>query len=128
MPLIEGGLIAGALSPFSQLTDIHVGQTWRIQVFNPIAALTGVGDRFISMLFRVTGEERISTPDGERTCLVVESPRAKAWVDPRGIVVAQEMTLPMPGKIRIVRQAVFDEDEMLSVRRTSLGKNKRRRR
>jgi hypothetical protein len=120
VPLIEGGLIADALSPFSQLTDIHVGQTWRIQMFNPIAALTGVGDQFMPMLIKVTGKERIATPDGERECMVVESTRTKAWVDSRGVVVAQEITLPMPGKIRIVRQPGFNEEAMLEVRRNPL--------
>jgi len=126
IPLVEGGFIAGALSPFSQLTDIEVGQTWRIQMFNPIAALTGVGDRFLPMLISVTGKERISTPEGERECLVVESTNAKAWVDSRGVVVAQEITLPMPGKLRIIRQPTFDEDAMADVKRMPLGHHRRR--
>lgn len=126
VPLIDGGLIAGALSPFSQLTDIQVGQAWRMQVFNPIAALTGIGDRFIPMLVEVTGEERITTPQGERKCLIVESPNAKAWVDERGVVLAQEMTLPMTGKFRIVREPDLDEDGKARVRNMSLGRQKTR--
>lgn len=124
VPLSEGGLIAGALSPFSQLTDLHVGQTWRMQMFNPIAALTGVGDRFMPMLIKVTGEERIATPDGECQCLVLESAHTKAWVDSRGVVVAQEITLPMPGRIRIIRQPTFDEDAMQRIKRMPLRRDR----
>jgi len=126
VPLIEGGMIADALSPFSQLTDIKVGQTWRIQMFNPIGALTGIGDRFLPMLISVTGKERIATPEGERECLVVESTNAKAWVDSRGVVVAQEITLPMPLKLRIIRQPTFDEDAMSEVKRMPMGHHRGR--
>jgi hypothetical protein len=128
IPLTHGELIAGAFNPFTQLTDLRVGQTWWMQVFNPVAALTGVGDRFISMLVEVTGEETIATPEGERRCLVVQSPNAKAWVDARGAVLAQEMTLPVAGKIRIVREADFDEEGMIAVRRKTLGPRTPRRR
>ena len=111
MPLVDGGVVTGAFNPFNQLTDLSVGQTWRVQVFNPVAALTNsVAYRFYSMLVKVTGEETIITADGERNCLVVEAPNAKAWVDRRGVVYVQEMTLPITGKIRIVRESGFDED------------------
>jgi hypothetical protein len=110
IPLVDGGIVTGAFNPFNQLTDLSVGQTWRVQVFNPVAALTGVGERFYSMLVAVTGEEKIITPEGERNCLVVEAPNAKAYVDRRGAVFVQEMTLPIAGKIRIVRESGFDED------------------
>jgi hypothetical protein len=125
VPLVEGGLIGGALSPFAQLTDIEVGQTWRMQMFNPIAALTGMGDRFMPMLIKVTGEERISTPEGECDCLVIESSHTKAWVDSRGVVMAQQITLPVAGTLRIVRQPEFDEDGMLQARRRSLTRDTR---
>ncbi len=109
IPLTHGSLIGGGFNPFSQLTDLRVGRTWRMQVFNPVAALTGVGNRFLSMLVEVTGEETIATPTGYRRCFVVESHSAKAWVDERGAVLMQEMTLPMAGRFRMVREAVFDD-------------------
>jgi hypothetical protein len=116
IPLVEGGLVSGAFHPFGVLSDLRVGQRWRMQVVNPIAMLTGVGDQFIPMLVEVTGEERISTTDGSVNCLVVESPNAKAWVDARGIVQAQEMTLPVVGRMRIVRESVFDETAQSAAR------------
>jgi len=109
VPLTDSGLVTGAFHPFAQLNDLSVGQTWRMQVFNPIAALTGVGNRFIPMLVSVVGEQTIATPEGDRRCLVVQSPNATAWVDQRGAVLAQEMTLPVAGTIRIVRESEYDD-------------------
>jgi len=109
IPLSEGGIISGALNPFGQLGDLQVGQRWRMQAFNPIAALTGFGNRFIPMVVEVTGEERINTESGVVDCLVVEAANAKAWIDKHGAVQAQEMTLPMLGALRVVRQSLYDE-------------------
>jgi hypothetical protein len=109
LPLSEAGTISGAFKPFTQLTDLQVGQSWRMQVFNPVAALTGVGDRFIPMLARVTRQENITVNGVLRTCLVVEAPGAKAWVDRRGVVLRQEMALPVGGTLTIVREP-FDEN------------------
>jgi hypothetical protein len=108
LPLSEAGTISGAFNPFTQLADLQVGQSWRMQVFNPVAALTGVGDRFIPMLARVTRQENITVRGVLRTCLVVEAPGAKAWVDRRGVVLRQEMALPVGGTLTVVREP-FDE-------------------
>jgi len=128
VPLTDGGVITGAFNPFGQLADLHVGQTWRIQVFNPVAALTGVGYRFISTLVEVTGVETIATPAGQRRCLVVQSPNAKAWVDARGAVLVQEITLPMAGKVRIVREPGFDEEGKAAARNKTFARRPVRRR
>ena len=108
IPLVEGGLLSGAFHPFNVMTNLRVGQRWRMQVVNPIAMLTGVGDQFIPLLVEVTGEQRISTASGSVNCLVVESPNAKAWVDAAGIVQVQEMALPLVGNMRIERASNFD--------------------
>ncbi len=109
IPLVESGLFSGAFHPFGALTKLHVGQRWRMQVVNPISLMTGIGNQFIPLLVEVTGEERIDTPDGGVNCFVVESPDARAWVDARGNVRAQEMTLPMLGTMRLQREPRFDE-------------------
>ena len=124
VPLVDGGIIAGAFNPFAQLTDLHVGQTWRMQVFNPVAALTGFGERFIPLLVSVTGEERIDTGVWAGNCLVVESDNAKAWVDIHGVARLQEMTLPVAGKIRIVRQTGFDEEGRTAARKKRLKRTR----
>ena len=119
VPLVEGGTLGGVFSPFGTLRDLSVGQSWRMQVFNPLSALVGVGDRFIPMLVRVTGEERLSTPQGSIPCFVVESPSARALVDDRGVVHQQEIRLPAIGMIRVIRQSGFDENAERAARRRS---------
>jgi hypothetical protein len=111
LPLSEAGLVSGAFNPFMHLTDLRVGQKWRMQVFNPVSAVTGMGDRFIPMLVQVTQAETITTSEGPRTCLVIESPGARAWVDTRGVVHRQEITLPLGGRFTMVREE-FDEESL----------------
>jgi len=109
LPLSEAGLLADAFKPFAQLTGLSVGQCWRMQVFNPVAALTGVGAKFIPMLVTVTDREKHMTKAGPRDCFVVESDYAKAWVDERGVVHEQQIELPIAGTLRIVREAEYDQ-------------------
>ncbi len=116
IPLVEGGMLSGAFHPFGQLSDLRVGRRWRMQVVNPIASLTGMGDQFIPMLVEVTGEERIAVPGGSVNCLVVESANAKAWVDGQGVVWVQEMTLPVVGTMRTIREQEFDESGYTAAR------------
>lgn len=119
LPLQNGSILTDALNPFAQLSGIHVGQRWRMQVFNPLAALTGIGDRFTTMLVEVTGEDSIVVDGQVVDCLVVEAPGAKAWVDARGTVQIQETTLPMVGRLRIIRQSHFDEQKRRLIRNTA---------
>jgi hypothetical protein len=109
VPLIEGGVITGAFHPFGGMTNLGVGQRWRMQVVNPLATLTGMGERFIPLLVEVVGEERLRTSDGDRNCFVIESERARAWVDASGNVLLQEVNLPVLGTLRIERRDSFDE-------------------
>lgn len=109
VPLVDGGLISGAFTPFGDLGELHVGQTWKMQVFNPITGLTGVGKKFTSVLVEVTGEENIVGPDGVVKCFVVEASGAKAWLDENGAVILQEVEVPLMGTIRISRALEFDE-------------------
>lgn len=126
IPLIDGGILSGGFNTYAQLTGLEVGQSWRVQVFNPVAAITGFGQRFIPMLVKVTHTETIAGPDGITECFVVESDRAKAWVDRTGVVRAQEITLPMVGLIRITRELTFDADRKAQVTRSPLFVGARR--
>jgi hypothetical protein len=107
-PLMDGGVFSSGLTSFTQLTGLYPGRTWRVQVINPLAALTGVGNRFQPMIVRVTGEEHFTGPDGVYKCMVVEAPNAKAWVDEQGVVRAQEFALPLLERIQIIRESGFD--------------------
>lgn len=131
LPLLDGGVLGNSFNPFSGLPNLHVGQTWRMQVFNPVSALTGIGPRFLSVLVEVTGESSIVTTEGLRDCFVVEASPArrvrsgsasvKAWVDANGTVQRQEVLIPGLGTLRISRQARFDERALRKCRRFRLS-------
>lgn len=120
MPLTEGELVSGAISPFAQLIGLEVGQTWRMQVFNPLAAMTGFGNRFQSVLVEVTGEEQYVVGDRVVDCMVVEANGAKAWIDGNGSVQAQQVSLPLAGQVRLVREEPFDNGARVEAKRYPL--------
>jgi hypothetical protein len=109
----EAGLIGNVFRPFAALPRLEVGQSWRMQVVNPVSVITGVGRRFVPMLVRVTGREMITTSDGRQvSCLVVEAPNVRAWVDDQGLVWEQKVELPIGGPIT-VRTEPFDREARL---------------
>jgi len=128
VPLSDGGLIADPFHPLVEMRELRVGDKWRMQVVNPLALLTGVGNRFLPVLVEVTGEERIQTPAGDRNCMVIESPSAKAWVDAQGLVQVQEVTMPWGGAYRIVREPRFNETAHAQARQLRLGSKRASRR
>jgi len=127
IPLVEGGMFSGAFHPFGALTNLRVGQRWRMQMVNPISLLTGLGNQFIPLLVEVTGEERVKTANGDVNCFIIDSPNARAWVDARGNVVAQEMKLPMLGTMRLERERNFDERAYIEARNASATMSRRKR-
>ncbi|GJM23635.1 MAG: hypothetical protein DHS20C16_00500 [Phycisphaerae bacterium] len=95
------GTVDSMFRPFATLPRLEVGQSWRTHVFNPLAALTGVGSKLIPMLVKVTGWESIKTDEGEAKCFVIEAGKARAWVKTNGVVVRQVVTLPIGGTLSI---------------------------
>lgn len=124
VPIASGGAITGAFNPLSALTNLQVGDKWNMQVVNPIATVTGIGDPFIPLLIEVTGEERLSLPDGEHTCTVVEAKGVKAWIDSHGAVQKQELLLPLLGRLIIVRRGEFEETQRNQARSSPLNPRK----
>lgn len=120
MPLSDGGLIAGMVNPFTHLSGLYVGQRWRMQVFNPLAVITGLGDRFTSVLVEVTGREILTVNGQLQEHFVVETSSAKAWVAADGSVPIQEVKLPLIGKLRITRDAEVDADKRHTASRARL--------
>jgi hypothetical protein len=117
---VEAGMIGDAFKPFSAMPGLEVGQSWRMQVFNPLATIfPQFGDKFIPMLVRVTGRETIQTPEGPVDCLVVEAANALAKVGPDGTVYYQEMELPVGGRITIQSEP-FDEWSLRRAKAISL--------
>lgn len=103
------GLISDAFQPFNGLPNLEVGQTWRMQVFNPMAVLFNRRNKFTPMLVTVTGKESIETREGLVTCYVVEAGTVKAWVDELGVSVRQEVAIPLMGKVTLLREP-YDKD------------------
>ena len=64
-------MLGDCFRPFASLPELHVGQAWRMQVFNPLAVLTGVGRPFSPLLVRVTGKTMLHQPGGAVECFVV---------------------------------------------------------
>jgi hypothetical protein len=99
------GMLGNVFKPFPALPRIEVGQSWRMHVVNPLAAVTGVGSKLIPMIVRVTSREKLATAKGPVECFVVESDHgARAWVDDDGNVLRQEANIPIGGKLTIVAE------------------------
>jgi len=104
-------LIGDSMRPFTFLPTLHVGQSWRMQLLDPIAAVLGGKTQFRSIVARVTRQETIEHLGEPVDCFVVEtSPQqVTAWVDAHGRVLVQEVDLPGFGRIA-VREEPYNDD------------------
>ncbi len=110
-------MLGESFRPFSYLPTLKVGQSWRMQVIDPLSAALGSSTRFVPVVARVTGKEMLAAGNGSKECFVVEtSPgQAKAWVDPEGHVLKQEVNVPGFGKLSVVDEK-YEEDARARVR------------
>ncbi len=93
--LSRAGRFSEAFRPFDSMPNLEVGQSWQMQVLNPIAMITGTGDEFLPMLVRVAGREKRMIDGGPKECFIVETATATAWVDvSSGVVWEQQVKLP----------------------------------
>lgn len=99
-------LIGDSLRPVAYLPSLSVGQSWRMQILDPVAAALRGKTQFRSIIARVTGIETIWQGGKQMECFVVEtSPnKTKAWVDRSGCVRKQEVELPGLGVVRICEE------------------------
>jgi len=107
-------LIGDSLRPFSFLPTLKVGQSWRMQLLDPISAVLSTKTQFRSIVARVDQVETIEHDGRQVKCfVVVTSPQqVTAWVSPRGRVLVQEVMLPGIGRIQ-VRQEPYEQDRRL---------------
>lgn len=105
-------MIGDTLRPFSFMPELRVGQSWRMQVLDPLTAAFSKSTQFQSIIATVTGEETIDHLGTQVKCKVVQtSPHhVKAWVGPDGRVLLQEVEMPGVGKIR-VRQEKYEPNQ-----------------
>lgn len=106
LELSASRMIGDTLRPFSYLPTLKVGQSWRMQLLDPVAAVMARRTQFTSIVARVTGEETIQHDGRPVICKVVEtSPQqVKAWVAPDGRVLVQEAEMPGLGKVRVEQE------------------------
>lgn len=102
-------LIGDTLRPFNYLPTLKVGQSWRMQIIDPISAAMGGSTRFTPIVARVTGMETIEHDEAMVECFVVETTpsKAKAWVAPNGKVLLQQVEIPGV-KTVMVRDQPYD--------------------
>ncbi len=125
LDLSASRMISESLRPFSFLPSLRVGQSWRMQVLDPLSAIVSRKAEFSPIIARVTARETIHSPlfGDPVDCFVVETlpPQIKAWVGPDGRVLVQQVDVPGFGKMT-VRQEPFDESERkAAVHRIPMG-------
>lgn len=120
IPHSHAGSFGDMFRPFAALRDLHVGQAWRMQMFNPLAVFSGLGDTFTPLLVRVTGTERLMRDGAAVECFVVEAAAARALVGPDGVVYEQSVELPIGGTI-VIRDEPYDAEEHRRIESLSLS-------
>ena len=112
IPHAQAGAFGDMFRPFDTLHDLHVGQSWRMQVFNPAAAaVTGLGEPFTPLLVQVTGTETRVQRGVAQACFVVEAAGTRAVVSPDGTVLEQRVELPIGGTV-VIRDEPFDAEAL----------------
>jgi hypothetical protein len=96
-----------AFRPFDVLSDLRVGQSWRVHLFDPLKQILGKQADFASVVVRVTGKEVIQHGGGSVECFRVEAPSVVAYVDSSGQVLEQRVQLPVIGTI-VLRDEPLD--------------------
>ena len=119
IPESHAGMMGQMFRPFTRLGDLRVGQSWRMQVFNPFAAVSGFGSPFTPLLVQVTGRETLMRGRTTTECFVVEAAGSKALVGPDGTVYEQWVQLPVGGMIHI-RDEPFDDEARTEAKGLSL--------
>ncbi|NOS99932.1 MAG: hypothetical protein HOP29_04835 [Phycisphaerales bacterium] len=116
--LALAGTFSDVFRPFDVMPQLEVGQSWRMQVFNPVATVTGVGDRFIPMLVKVVGRDVLHVDGQPRDCMIVEAGQAQAWVERRsGLALKQKINLPILGGYTVLMEGYDDAARLEAKRR-----------
>lgn len=97
-------MIGESMRPFSVLPKLRVGQSWRMQLLDPVSAVVSRKAEFTSVVARVTGKEMYQ-PEGSPPveCYVVETwpQQSRAWVAEDGRVLRQEVQVPALGRLTV---------------------------
>ncbi len=94
-------LIGDGIRPFDTLRDLKVGQSWRMQMLDPLSAMLYQQAKITSVIARVERTETIEHGGAKVECFVVVAGRSRAWVAPDGRVLVQEADIPGFGRVTI---------------------------
>lgn len=97
--------LGDSIRPFDGLEGLYEGQSWRIRLLNPLAAIIpgAEAERLATreVLVQVTGVETIEGVDGPIDAHVVEAENVRGWFAPDGRLVRQEVTVPLLGVLSL---------------------------
>lgn len=120
LPTNATDAIGDAIRPFHDLPGLFVGRSWRVNVVNPLAHLTGRdgpgGSTNDWILFRVTAEEEILHRGEFVRTFRIEAPQMRAWADEAGRVLRQEVELPLIGRLTLLDEP-YEEYDLAAPRR-----------
>jgi hypothetical protein len=91
-----------SVRPFTHLEGLHVGQTWRIRLVDPLTLLRTQSIEFTAQPVTVTRREAIEHGGQQVECFRIETAGTVAWADDRGRVLRQEVQMPLLGRWTIV--------------------------
>lgn len=101
--------MSDGMRPFTHLSGLDVGHTWRLRLLDPIALITEREVRFRVQLVRVTAREFIEHHDQQVECFRIETDNTIAWADDDGRIIRQEVTIPLLGKWIMVDEPYDDQ-------------------
>ena len=121
LDLSASRMIGESLRPFAFLPTLEVGQSWRMQLLDPVSVALGGKTQFSAVVARVTRRETIEHPpdSGKHVqCHVVETfpQQSMAWVDGEGRILVQQAEMPVFGRVT-VRQEQYDPNELAKTKR-----------
>ncbi len=119
-------LIGDSVRPFGFLPRLKVGQSWRMQIVDPMSLMRRTS-RMTSIVATVTGREEIDYLGRPVECFVVQtSPlETRAWVLPDGRVARQEVQAAGLGRIAVQEEPYREQDLIAARRAVSAGPDRR---
>jgi len=102
LPAEASEFLGETLRPFTHLKGLHVGQSWRIRIVDPLKLFTSQTVDFVPQMARVTARESIHHGDAEVPCFRIETEGATAWADDNGTILRQDVVIPFLEKWTMV--------------------------
>jgi len=104
--------LGDVIRPFDRLPDLHVGQTWHVQLLDPLShilpQLKASGVELEPILIRVTGQTTVTHRGQPVEVYVVDGGSALAYVTEDGRVLRQEVEVPLLGRLVLLDEP-YDE-------------------